>query len=104
MPAMAPLLATDPTTTTRPTSAGHPHARRPPLRWPWALAGAAWALAILAALTHQNYLLDHRYLLQESHLPWVVALLVFLACWQVMTLAMMLPSSMPMLKMLVYAS
>ena len=101
---MAPRLATDPATTIPPVGAAGKRARRPPLRWPWVLAGGAWALAIVAALTHQNYLLDHRYLLQESHLPWIVALLVFLACWQVMTLAMMLPSSMPMLRMLVYAS
>jgi predicted metal-binding membrane protein len=87
-----------------PTSAAGTRARRVPVRWPWALAGTAWALAVLAALTHQTYLIDHRFLLEEGHLPWLLALLLFLACWQVMTLAMMLPSSMPMLTMLIYAS
>src|SRR6266496_2551841 len=35
---------------------------------------------------------------------WTPALLVFLACWQVMTVAMMLPSSLPMMYMMVHAS
>jgi predicted metal-binding membrane protein len=74
------------------------------VRWPWILVGAAWALALLATLTHQSYVIDHRFLLEQSGLPWLLALLLFLAMWQVMTLAMMLPSSMPMLKMLIYAS
>lgn len=37
------------------------------------------------------------------HLPVLVALVVFLACWQVMTVGMMLPSSMPMVYMIVHA-
>ena len=37
------------------------------------------------------------------HLPVLVTLLVFLACWQVMTVGMMLPSSMPMVHMIVHA-
>lgn len=58
-------------------------------------------LAALAALTGQRALLDHHFLLEESGLPWVLAALVFLACWQVMIVAMMLPSSMPAVSMAV---
>src|SRR4029434_1954283 len=74
--------------------------RRAPLYWPWVLIAAAWALALLAALTGRTYLIDHDYLLEQSQLPWAVALAIFLAGWQVMTVAMMLPSSMPMIYMM----
>jgi predicted metal-binding membrane protein len=77
--------------------------RRALMLWPWALVAAAWALAGLAVLTNQSELINHHYLLEESHLPLVVALLIFLACWQVMTVGMMLPSSMPMVYMIVHA-
>ena len=76
---------------------------RVPVLWPWVLVVAAWTVALVAALTNQSYLINHEYLLKESHLPWLVALLVFLACWQVMTVGMMLPSSMPMVSMIVHA-
>ena len=71
--------------------------------WPWLLVAAAWAVLVLATLAHQTFLLDHHYLLQASGLPWLPAFEVFLLCWQLMTVAMMLPSSMPMVKMVVYA-
>src|SRR5579864_9313782 len=71
--------------------------------WPWLLVAAAWAVLVLATLAHQTFLLDHHYLLQASGLPWLAAFEVFLLCWQLMTVAMMLPSSMPMVKMVVYA-
>jgi predicted metal-binding membrane protein len=81
-----------------------PARRRAPVRWPWLLVGAAWALAIAASLTGRRELIDHHYLLEASRLPWLLALLLFLACWQVMTVGMMLPSSLPMVYMLIYAS
>src|SRR5262249_34239011 len=77
--------------------------RRAPVIWPWLVVGAAWTLAGLSVLTNQSYLINHYYLLEESHLPVLVALAVFLACWQVMTVGMMLPSSMPMIYMMVHA-
>src|SRR6266487_3674781 len=77
--------------------------RRVPVLWPWLLVAVAWAVLVLAMLTHQTFLLDHHYLLQASGLPWLAALEIFLLCWQVMTVAMMLPSSMPMVKLVVYA-
>lgn len=57
----------------------------------------------MATLTNQSYLINHHYLLEQSHLPVLVALVVFLACWQVMTVGMMLPSSMPMVSLIVRA-
>jgi predicted metal-binding membrane protein len=78
--------------------------RRAPLYWPWVLVAVAWTVALLATLTHQTYLIDHGFLLEQSRLPWPVTLVIFLVAWQVMTVAMMLPSSMPMVYMLVYAS
>jgi predicted metal-binding membrane protein len=76
---------------------------RAPILWPWVLVVAAWTLAGMAVLTNQSYLINHHYLLEESHLPALVALAVFLACWQVMTMGMMLPSSMPTVYMITYA-
>src|SRR5713101_3072028 len=78
--------------------------RRVPVLWPWLLVAVAWGVLVLATLTHQTFLLDHHYLLQASGLPWLAALEVFLLCWQVMTVAMMLPSSMSMVQMVVYAA
>ncbi len=75
-----------------------------PALWPWMLVIVAWTVVLVAALTNQNSLIDHHYLLEESHLSPLLALVVFLACWQVMTVAMMLPSSMPMVSMLMHAS
>src|SRR5438046_517628 len=83
-----------------PSSSSH----QAPVLWPWLLVIVAWTVALVAALTNQNSLIDHYYLLEESHLSPLLALVVFLACWQVMTVAMMLPSSMPLVSMLVHAS
>ena len=64
--------------------------RRAPLYWPWVLIATTWAVALLATLTHQTYLIDHGFLLEQSRLPWPLTLAIFLAGWQVMTVAMML--------------
>jgi predicted metal-binding membrane protein len=72
----------------------------------------------LAVLTQQSYLIDHHQLMDGQpmrmaghymrmgglHLPWVVALAIFLASWQVMTVAMMLPASLPVFYRLAQAS
>ena len=78
--------------------------RRALVLWPWIVVIAAWTVALVAFLTKQNDLIDHHYLIEESHLPWLAAFALFLAGWQIMTTAMMLPSSMPMVYMMVYAS
>src|SRR2546423_2391511 len=76
----------------------------PRLEWPWIAVAAAWGAAGLAALPGQTYLVDHDYLIEGGRLPLGMAILVFIACWQVMVVAMMLPSSLPMVYMFVHAS
>src|SRR5690242_1325673 len=77
---------------------------RAPVLWPWILVIAAWTVALLAVLTKQTYLINHSYLLLQSHYSWIAALAVFLAGFQVMILAMMVPSSMPLFYIVVYVS
>jgi predicted metal-binding membrane protein len=77
---------------------------RAPVIWPWVLIFGAWTVVLVAVLTKQTFLINHNYLLTQGHLPWIVAMVVFLVCWQVMTVAMMLPSSMPLVYMIVHAS
>lgn len=67
--------------------------------WPWMLVIVAWSLIIGASLTRHLYLIDHDYLLQSSHLPWWLALIIFLGDWQIMTAAMMLPALLPLLSL-----
>jgi len=55
--------------------------KRAPVIWPGVLIFTTWTIALLAVLTNRSFLLDHRYLLQQSHLPWIVALVIFLASW-----------------------
>lgn len=64
---------------------------------PWALIALAWGIIIVAFLTKQTYLIDHDFLLRTSHFPWWLALVAFLVAWQLMILAMMLPSTLSML-------
>lgn len=78
--------------------------RRAPARWPYVVVALAWGVALLGTLTGQRYLLDHHWLLEESGLPFVVALLVFVACWQVMIAGMMLPASLPVMRMMTNAA
>jgi predicted metal-binding membrane protein len=86
----------------RPVGVGAP--RRAPVRWPWVVTALAWGVALVATLLHLRFLLDHHWLIEASGLPWLAALIVFLACWQVMTVAMMLPSSLPMIRLMTYAA
>ena len=77
--------------------------RRTPVLWPYVLVMAAWTVALLATLTNHSELINHHYLLEQSHLPVLVALVIFLACWQVMTMGMMLPSSMSTVSLIAQA-
>jgi predicted metal-binding membrane protein len=52
---------------------------------------------LLATLTSHSELVNHDWLLEHSGLPWLAALALFLICWQVMTAAMMVPSTLPVL-------
>jgi len=51
-----------------------------PVLWPYVLVMASWTLALVATLTNQSYLINHHYLLEQSHLPLLVAL-VGSCCW-----------------------
>ena len=81
---------------------GSRRARHVPLSIPAAIV-AAWAVAMVAQLSGKAAALHHDALV-HSHLPTWVALLLFLVAWQVMIAAMMLPSSLPMLRLFSQAS
>lgn len=90
MMSLIPMRGILPVDTARPYES-----RRAPWRafmLPWLLLAGSWGLLGLAFLTGKNSWLDHDYLIRSSHWPWLLALLVFLASWQVMLLAMMLPA------------
>ena len=62
-----------------------------------AIAGA-WAIAVVAQLTGRAELFGHS-ALAEDDARWGVALGLFLVGWQLMIVAMMLPSSLPLVRM-----
>ncbi|HEV1997071.1 MAG TPA: DUF2182 domain-containing protein [Candidatus Dormibacteraeota bacterium] len=68
---------------------------RPDVRWAIAFA---WLLALAAELTGRGRLLHHDRLIQGG-LPSPAALVLFLVAWQAMIAAMMLPSSLPMIRL-----
>jgi predicted metal-binding membrane protein len=71
------------------------HEVRPDTRWAIAFA---WLLALAAELTGRSRLLHHDQLIQGG-LSRPAALVVFLLAWQSMIAAMMLPSSLPMIRL-----
>jgi predicted metal-binding membrane protein len=80
------------------------HRWRSSLLWLWFLVGTAWVMTLLAVLTRHTEWGDHHYLLQASDLPFISALGFFLASWQVMILAMMVPSMTPFLRRVAHAN
>jgi len=73
------------------------HTRRVPIVIPGAIAGA-WLICVVAQLTGRARLVHHDVLI-HSGLPLWIGLLAFLLAWQLMTAAMMLPSSLPMIQL-----
>jgi hypothetical protein len=71
--------------------------RRLPVALPLAIA-LAWAAAVAAETSGAAASLHHDGLI-EGDLPRPVALVLFLAAWQLMTAAMMLPSSLPLVRL-----
>ena len=63
-----------------------------------AAIAAAWALAVAAEVTGAAHALHHDSLI-EGGPPLPVALLLFLLAWQAMVAAMMLPSSLPLIRL-----
>lgn len=75
-----------------------PLVRRPDLALLWGSVLAAWLVTIaLLASGDGEYIVDHDTMLDGGRFGWPLALLLFIASWQLMTAAMMLPSSMPMM-------
>ena len=72
----------------------------PTLVW---LIAAAWAVAVAAQATGRGSLLHHDTLAGAAVAPWA-ALGLFLVAWQLMIAAMMLPSSLPLVRLFSRAS
>jgi predicted metal-binding membrane protein len=75
-------------------------------RVPAAVVGAiavAWALAVVAQLTGRGTALHHDALI-EGRLPYALGLVLFLVAWQAMVAAMMVPSSLPLMRLFAAAS
>lgn len=70
----------------------------------WASILIAWMLTILAAATGQEHWLHQSALIKLDPIPLIFKLLLFLSAWQVMTAAMMLPSSLPMMRLFIKVS
>jgi predicted metal-binding membrane protein len=70
----------------------------------WLTIFIAWVIVFCAAFTGQEHLLHHDQMIEHNHQPLVLKLVIFLLAWQVMTAAMMLPSTLPMLKLFVDSS
>jgi predicted metal-binding membrane protein len=77
-------------------------AARPPIALLAGIAGA-WALAIAAEATGNAERLHHDALIEQGPPLWI-ALPLALAAWQAMTAAMMLPSSLPLVRLYSHAS
>jgi predicted metal-binding membrane protein len=63
----------------------------------WAIA-AAWAVAVAAEVSGREQVLHHDALAQGGLTPWA-ALGLFLLAWQLMVAAMMLPASLPLIRL-----
>lgn len=72
------------------------------LRWVWGIIIFAWISILLIDIAGYGYL--HHNFIANGSTSLIWQLLIFLATWQVMILAMMLPSSIPMLKLFAKAS
>lgn len=68
------------------------------------VAALAWSLALLGAVTGNGRFADHHALTERRTLSWALALFSFLATWQAMIAAMMLPSSLPLIRLFEAAS
>lgn len=67
----------------------------------WSLVITAWTIVLFATLTGYDHLLHYNQLFQPSSQPILLKLLSFLVSWQVMVSAMMLPTSLPLIRLFV---
>jgi predicted metal-binding membrane protein len=81
-------------------------ARTAAARVPPTVLGAiavAWVLAVGAEISGRGSALHHDALI-EGNLPYALALVLFLVAWQAMVAAMMLPSSLPLVRLFTSAA
>jgi predicted metal-binding membrane protein len=71
---------------------------------PLAIVGVSWLLMTLLMTGDHTHLLAHDAVLSGHVLPPLSTVVLFLAAWQVMTGAMMLPSSLPLIRLFTGAS
>ena len=80
--------------------------RATPTRVPPVVVGAiaiAWTLAVAAEISGRGSALHHDALI-EGKLPYALALVLFLVAWQAMVAAMMVPSSLPLVRLFANAA
>jgi predicted metal-binding membrane protein len=63
----------------------------------WLTIAAAWILTVVLLFNDGFHTLAHGAVLEERSRSWLTTIVLFLLAWQVMTAAMMLPSSLPMI-------
>jgi predicted metal-binding membrane protein len=76
-----------------------PRFARPDLALVWGAVGLAWLLSLFLIAAGGGYLVGHDGVFGERQFGWWVTILLFVFSWQLMTAAMMLPSSLPMMAM-----
>jgi hypothetical protein len=70
----------------------------------WAVVFLAWVLTLVATATGQEHWLHYHALIEHHSLSLPLKLLLLVVAWQVMTAAMMLPSTLPMVRLFAKAS
>lgn len=70
----------------------------------WGIVFFAWVLMALIMVTNQHHWSHHHALIAEKSQPLLPKLLIFILSWQVMTVAMMLPSSLPLIRLFLKVS
>jgi predicted metal-binding membrane protein len=73
--------------------------KRPQLLLVWAAVIVAWIVTLVQVAMGGTSIVDHDAMLSDRRFGIGASVLLFLASWQLMMVAMMLPSSMPMIAM-----
>ncbi len=75
-------------------------ARRPDLLVTWGAVAGAWLVTLVLIGSGEGHgLVDHDAVFADRPFGWPLTIVLFLVSWQLMTAAMMLPASMPMIAM-----
>jgi predicted metal-binding membrane protein len=73
--------------------------RRDPGTILWAMAGACWMVTVGLIIVGGINVADHDTVIEDSPLPWPLLLTAFVGAWLVMVGAMMLPTTVPMVRL-----